>query len=367
MENNFKYIVYQTINIVNNKIYIGVHKTKDVNIFDGYIGNGVNINYPSTYMNPKYPFQFAVKKYGTANFKRSILFIYDKEEDAYIKERELVNYEFVNRNDTYNLILGGNVRPLYYYRNKIYQFDTNGNLVKEWEDVYEVSEFLETWKQSIYQAISNKNRLYGYYWSYYNIINVSEYSNPNESQKVYKYSKQGKCLAIYTSINKAAIENNYSPSELYNRIKEGACTRNNYYSLQLYDVYVPKPRLELKNKIIYVYDVNGNFEKAVPFKEIHEYLNIPSNKKLTTAIKTETLINNKQLRLEKFDSIPAYMKKNKKKAVLVYKLTGEFVGEYDSISKACKELNLDNSTVNKVLRGVNRSTKGYTLKIKDIV
>ena len=61
------------------------------------------------------------------------------------------------------------------------------------------------------------------------------------------------------------------------------------------------------------------------------------------------------------------MKKNKKKAVLVYKLTGEFVGEYDSISKACKELNLDNSTVNKVLRGVNRSTKGYTLKIKDIV
>lgn len=32
-----------------------------------------------------------------------------------------------------------------------------------------------------------------------------------------------------------------------------------------------------------------------------------------------------------------------------------------------KELNLDNSTVNKVLRGVNKSTKGYTLKIKDIV
>ena len=55
MENNFKYIIYQTINLVNNKIYIGVHKTNPT-IFDGYIGNGVNINHPSTYMNPKYPF-----------------------------------------------------------------------------------------------------------------------------------------------------------------------------------------------------------------------------------------------------------------------------------------------------------------------
>ena len=56
MENNFKYIVYQTINIVNNKIYIGYHRVTNLDVFDGYIGNGVNINYPSTYMNPKFPF-----------------------------------------------------------------------------------------------------------------------------------------------------------------------------------------------------------------------------------------------------------------------------------------------------------------------
>jgi hypothetical protein len=73
------------------------------------------------------------------------------------------------------------------------------------------------------------------------------------------------------------------------------------------------------------------------------------------------------LRLERLDKIDPYIKKNKSKAVLVYKLNGDFVGEYESINKVCKELNLDNSTVNKVLRGVNKSTKGYTLKIKDIV
>lgn len=38
-----KYIVYQTINTVNNKIYIGVHGTEDPETFDGYIGNGIDI------------------------------------------------------------------------------------------------------------------------------------------------------------------------------------------------------------------------------------------------------------------------------------------------------------------------------------
>lgn len=367
MENNFKYIVYQTLNIVNSKIYIGVHKIKNEK-FDGYIGNGVNINYPSTYMNPKYPFQFAVKKYGTANFKRTTLYTFNTEDEAYAKERELVNLEFVQRSDTYNCILGGNVRPLFYERRNIYQFDLSGNLVKEWEDIYECSEFLETWKESIYQAINSKNRLYGHYWSYFKEIEISEYSNPNNSQKVYKYNTQGKCVAIYDSINQAAKYNDYgSTAELYNRIKENAKTKGFYYSLSLYDEYIPKPRLELKGKSIYIYDLNGNFETEVPYENIHKYLGISSNKKISTYIKTETPINEKQLRLVKEDSIKPYEKKNKNKIVLVYKLDGSFVGEYESINKVCKELNLDNSTVNKVLRGVNKSTKGYTLKIKDIV
>jgi len=51
-----KYIVYITKNEVNNKTYIGVHQTKNPEIFDGYIGCGVNINKPASYHNPKTPF-----------------------------------------------------------------------------------------------------------------------------------------------------------------------------------------------------------------------------------------------------------------------------------------------------------------------
>lgn len=51
-----KYIVYQTINVINNKIYIGVHKTKNPDIFDGYVGCGCSIHEPNMYNNPKTPF-----------------------------------------------------------------------------------------------------------------------------------------------------------------------------------------------------------------------------------------------------------------------------------------------------------------------
>ena len=77
-----KYIVYQTTNKVNNKIYVGVHCTMNPDGFDGYIGCGVRITQPCTYMNPKTPFQFAVKKYGVKSFIRTTLAVFDTEEEA---------------------------------------------------------------------------------------------------------------------------------------------------------------------------------------------------------------------------------------------------------------------------------------------
>ena len=44
-----KYILYLTLCLENNKIYIGVHKTENPDIFDEYIGCGVRIGVPSSY------------------------------------------------------------------------------------------------------------------------------------------------------------------------------------------------------------------------------------------------------------------------------------------------------------------------------
>lgn len=367
MENNFnKFIVYQTINIVNNKIYVGYHKTKDPNKFDGYIGNGVNINHPSTYIHPKYPFQYAVKKYGTSSFKRSILYIFDTEKEALLKEAEIVNIDFVKRSDTYNIALGGKKRPYDPTYSKIYQFDLEGNLLKEWNDIYEVSDFLETWKESVYSAIRNRQRLYNHYWSYENKIDITLFSNPNKSRKVYKYNLDGKCIEIYNSIGEAARANNTTAQHIILCVNRGSLNQGAYYfSYELYDEYISKPRLDLKNKKIYLYDLEGNFVEETTAKDFKKVYKKNTYKEISTCILEEKSMAGFQIRLDKFDSIAPYTPKNKKRAVIVYTKTGEFVKEFDSVTSACKEFNLDSSTVSKILRGCAKSTKGYTIKYKN--
>lgn len=85
-------MVYKTTNLVNGKIYIGKHQTYDIS--DGYLGSGILI-------------QRAIEKYGEENFKREILFECSSVEEMNAKEAELVNEEFLKRDDVYNLKQGG--------------------------------------------------------------------------------------------------------------------------------------------------------------------------------------------------------------------------------------------------------------------
>lgn len=86
------YTVYQTTNLINNKLYIGTHITDYPN--DEYLGSGKIISK-------------AIKKYNPENFIKEILFVFDNPEDMFTKEKELVNEEWVSRKDTYNIKLGG--------------------------------------------------------------------------------------------------------------------------------------------------------------------------------------------------------------------------------------------------------------------
>ena len=151
MEIIYKWIVYNTVNIINNKYYIGVHKTIDPEIFDGYIGCGVMVNSPSSYMYPETPFQSAVKKYGPGNFKRSVLYVFDNAKEAYEKEKEIVNANFVRRKDVYNACLGGANTILL---NPINQFDLNGNFIKTWDFIIDAADFFGISGNAIYREIA---------------------------------------------------------------------------------------------------------------------------------------------------------------------------------------------------------------------
>jgi hypothetical protein len=86
------YTIYKIINLINNKYYIGMHVTKDIN--DSYLGSGIGI-------------KRAVRKYGKENFKKEILFVFDNEQDMINKEIEIVNESIVKDSNSYNDNLGG--------------------------------------------------------------------------------------------------------------------------------------------------------------------------------------------------------------------------------------------------------------------
>lgn len=86
------YTVYKITNNINGKIYIGQHKT--CNLDDGYMGSG------------KILIQ-AIAKNGIDNFSKEYLFIYDNEADMNSKEEELVSESFILEDSNYNIKVGG--------------------------------------------------------------------------------------------------------------------------------------------------------------------------------------------------------------------------------------------------------------------
>ena len=84
------YTVYITVNLLNQKFYVGVHRVTG----QKYLGSGSLL-------------KMDIKKYGPKNFQKYVLYEYDNAYEAYEKEADIVNTDFVERCDTYNLKTGG--------------------------------------------------------------------------------------------------------------------------------------------------------------------------------------------------------------------------------------------------------------------
>jgi hypothetical protein len=130
------YYLYKITNLVNDKIYVGVHKTS--NLEDGYMGSGKVI-------------RRALEKYGLSNFKKDILEFFATSEAMYAREKEVVTPEFLLREDTYNLRRGGHGGFDYINANQLQGFLNPVNSRKGRETTNKILElrYGEDWRKVI--------------------------------------------------------------------------------------------------------------------------------------------------------------------------------------------------------------------------
>ena len=84
--------IYKTTNLVNEKFYIGMHSTS--NLEDGYIGSGKRL-------------WLSIKKYGRENFKMEILEFLPDRNSLKTREEQVVNESLLQDPLCMNLRLGG--------------------------------------------------------------------------------------------------------------------------------------------------------------------------------------------------------------------------------------------------------------------
>ena len=137
-------------------IYIGQHQTENVD--DGYMGSGLRI-------------QRAIEKYGIENFEKTILFECNSEEEMNQKEAEIVNEDFIARDDVYNIVPGGYGKGFIYanetkLNNKQNQCYISGNKVKvvplsDWQE-YTIAQINAAMKTVNTLSETDKGAIAGY-------------------------------------------------------------------------------------------------------------------------------------------------------------------------------------------------------------
>lgn len=148
-----KYVIYKTTNKTNNKSYIGFHKIREEGIIknisetgsifkDRYLGSGKLI-------------LRAVEKYGYENFYQEVIEIFDNKEDAELCESIFVNKDFTEREDNYNICIGGNVRITYGKNNPYFGKRHTPETLKKIKESREISN-LPTYQYLIKNIVTEK-------------------------------------------------------------------------------------------------------------------------------------------------------------------------------------------------------------------
>lgn len=229
---------YQTKNLINNKTYIGVHSTNNLN--DGYIGSGKLLKQ-------------AIKKYGKKNFTCTILCFFDTIHEAYQEELFLVDQIWVESTDNYNISLGGNGGYTNNYKKGIDNFhykkrgklankslpvlvyNLEGEFLKLYDSQLLAAEDLKIDPSCIYQVLSNKRPSskgyqFKYFTEYYplKIDKVINARKPNAKKPVNFYTIDRVFIGSFLSLQEAAVTLGLERKSISNAISRNTFKVKNF-------------------------------------------------------------------------------------------------------------------------------------------
>jgi hypothetical protein len=178
-------IIYCTTNKINGKKYIGKDEKNNPN----YLGSG------KAFLN-------AVKKYGKNNFKKEIIAYTD--DKNFLKDLEIYYIDYYNAQTSslfYNITkggIGGKTHNQNYRKVKIYQFDLNKNLIKEWDCANSAAIALNLNRSKIVSECIEGGSYGKYLWSktpFYTENNIK-----HKFKKIYQIDIKGNLIKIWDSL-----------------------------------------------------------------------------------------------------------------------------------------------------------------------
>lgn len=132
---------------------------------------------------------------------------------------------------------------------KVYQYDLNGNFIKEFESLTEAAKSCSSFTTNISKCCKGKfHTAGGFIWRYFKLDKI-EAAKVSWKNKIYKYSFDKELITIYDNSTEAALFENLHYSTI-----QDYCRRNSSFNKNYFFSYI-EPKL-IKNENIFKQKIN---------------------------------------------------------------------------------------------------------------
>lgn len=286
--------------------------------------------------------------------------------EKHAKETEIrliSEYQSNNPQYGYNMTPGGDgVRGI--NRKAVFQYDLNGNLIKEWKSLTDIQEELGYLKNNISHCCLGTNpSAYGYIWSYEKRENVI-YKNKNfqKQKKIYQFSKDMTLIAEWENLEYIENELGYNRSNISNCCR---CESKTAYG------YIWRYEENLNNKVLLVsaqakkvLQLDKKYNLIAKFNSVSEAQRVTGINNISNCCKGKYKTAGGYVWVyeedyDKFDKNEHIKECIHIREVNKYDLNMKYLKTFRSVTEAARDVNGATSHISLCCKGKSKTTYGY--------